>query len=226
MKFKASYVREQKRYTKKDLQKLFEFTPTENEGFIRLLKSYGILKAVKNNPHQMDMTELVDADLAYIDVSAENNACYYVFTYVGVITVGNRVIKCYPKYLLSTNDPKEEMKQVIQVLQKYASKEQIVNLYNGSDQANSFNLLAVMLFLLMDYHENGLYTNFEEIIEQNGEGEIIWEKTINEGFSIIKNNKPYYTEYYTRKTVDNETDYFFRLHRCVVTECSQQIGRG
>lgn len=223
MKFKASYVREQKRYTKKDLQKLFEFTPAENEGFIRLLKAYGILKSVKNTPQQADMTELVDADLEYVDVTAEDGACYYVFTYVGVITVGDRVIKCYPKYITHTEAPVSEMKQVIQVLQKYASKEQIVNLYNGTDQASSFNLLAVMLFLLMDYHENGLYTNLEEVVEENGEGDILWEKTINEGFSIVRNNKPYYTEYFTRRTVDDEMDYFLRLHRCIVSECSRQL---
>ena len=134
MDFKASYVREQKRYTKTDLQKLFEFTPTENEGFIRLLKAYGILKSVKKNPNQTDMTELVDADLEYIDVTAEDGACYYVFTYVGVIIVGNRVIKCYPKYLSPTEEPVNEMRQIIRVLQKYASKEQVVNFFNVSEQ--------------------------------------------------------------------------------------------
>lgn len=223
MKFRASYVREQQRYTKKDLQKLFAFTPAENEGFIRLLKSYGILKAVKNSPRQADLTELADADLEYVDVSAEDGACRYVFTYVGVIIAGSRVIKCCPKYLTLTGEPVSEMKQVLQVLQKYASKEQIVNLYDGSDQAAGFNLLAVMLFLLMDYHENGLYTNPEEIVERNGEGEILWEKTVNEGFPIIRGGKPYYTEYFTRKTADDMTDYFLRLHRCVVSECSRQL---
>ena len=223
MKFRASYVREQKRYSKKDLQKLFAFTPAENEGFIRLLKAYGILKSVKNTPRQADMTELADTDLEFVDVSAEDGACYYVFTYVGVIIAGNCIIKCCPKYLTHTEEPVPEMRQVIQVLQKYASKEQLVRLYNESEQANSFNLLAVMLFLLMDYHENGAYASSEEIVERNGEGEILWEKTINEGFSVIRNNKPYYTEYFTRKTVDDEQDYFFRLHRCVVSECSRQL---
>lgn len=224
MGFLASYVREQKRYTKKELQKMFDFSAVEIEGFIRLLKAYGVLKAVKNKPQQRDMTELSEADLAYIDVSAEDGACYYVFTYVGVITVGNRVVKCYPKYITYTEHPVAEMKQVLKVLQKYAAKEQIVNLYNGSDQANSFNLLAVMLFLLSDYHENGLYTNYDELIELNGTGDILWEKTVNEGFAIVKNNRPYYTEFFTRRTVDDEQDYFLRLHRCVVSECSRQLG--
>lgn len=224
MAFLATYVRELKRYRKKELQKMFEFSAVEIEGFIRLLKAYGVLKAVKNQPQQRDMTELSEADLAYIDVSAEDGACYYVFTYVGVITVGNRVIKCFPKYINRTEQPVAEMKQVLKVLQQYAAREQIVNLYNGSDQANSFNLLAVMLFLLSDYHENGLYTNYEDLIELNGTGDILWEKTVNEGFAIIKNNRPYYTEFFTRRTIDNEQDYFLRLHRCVVSECSRQLG--
>ena len=223
MSFLASYVREQKRYTKTELQKLFDFTTQEVENFIRLLKAYGVLKSVKNTPNQLDLTELTETDLAYVDVSSDNGACYYVFTYVGVITVGSRVIKCFPKYISHTEHPVEQMKQVLKVLQKYAAKEQIVNLYNGADQSNSFNLLAVMLFLLSDYHEHGLYTNHEDLIEPNGDGEILWEKTVNEGFVILQNNKPYYTEYFTRRTVDDETDYFLRLHRCIVSECSRQL---
>ena len=37
-----------------------------------------------------------------------------------------------------------------------------------------------MLFLLQDYYENGIYTNDINIIETNGNGEILWDKTINE----------------------------------------------
>lgn len=67
------------------------------------------------------------------------------------------------------------------VLEKYNSKEQIVRMFNDSSESSSFNLLAVLLFILQDYFENGTYTNTEDIIECNGSGEILWDKTINRG---------------------------------------------
>ena len=39
-------------------------------------------------------------------------------------------------------------------------------------------------------------------------GEILWDKTINETFAIIQNNKPYYVELQTKNTIDNDYDYF------------------
>lgn len=102
------------------------------------------------------------------------NVYLYVFTFVGVIVVAGRALKCYPKYLLSKENPTEELQQILKVLEKYNSKEQIVRMFNDSSESQSFNLLAVLLFLLQDYFENGAYTNTEDIIESNGSGEILW----------------------------------------------------
>lgn len=221
--FVSKYVREQKRYTKNDLRTLFSFTEEEVQAFLRRLKAYGVMKAVKNTPVQMELSDLTDDDLAITDDATGSNDCFYVFNFVGVLTVGNRVIKCFPKYITQNPEPTAEMKQTIKVLQRYGSKEQIINMYNGDGQNNSFNLLAVMLFLLDDYHQNGLYINTEDIVELNGEGPILWEQTINNGFTIISNNRPYYVDLYTHRSVDDENDFFYRLHKCVVTECSQQL---
>ena len=170
---------------------------------------------------------MLDEDIEITDETAVSGDCLYVFTYVGVITSGSRVIKVYPKYLLSKKEePVAEMKQVIKVLERYSnSEEQIINIFNGDGDNRSFNILAVILFLLKDYHEYGIYTNSEDIVEVNGEGEILWGKSIDESFAIIEDNKPYYMELYTGKTVEDDTDYFKRLHECVITECSKQLGR-
>ncbi len=77
--------------------------------------------------------------------------------------------------------------------------------------------------LLNDYYESGVYNNTEDIIEVNGEGAILWEKTINDGFTLIRDNRPYYTELYTERSVDDDQDYYKRLHECVLTECSKQL---
>lgn len=224
MKIVSSYVREQKRYTKNELKNIFSFDEAGVEKFIKNLKAYGVLKSVKNSTAQLEMSDLLDEDIEITDETAESGDCLYVFTYVGVITSGSRVIKVYPKYLLSQKEPLTEMKQVVKVLERYSnSEEQIINIFNGDGDNRSFNILAVILFLLNDYYEYGVYTNSEDIIEINGEGEILWGKTIDESFAMIEDNRPYYMELYTGKTVEDDMDYFKRLHECVITECSKQL---
>lgn len=225
MEIVSSYVREQERYTKNNLRDIFSFADNEVERFIKNLKAFGILKSVKNSNEQMEMSDLTDEDLEIIDDTAESGDCLYVFNYVGIITCGSRIVKVYPKYLLSKEaDHLENMKQVLKVLEKYnRSEEQIVNVFNGNGENRSFNMLAVILYLLNDYYEYGIYTNSEDIIEINGDGDILWGKTIDESFAMLQDNRPYYMELYTGRTVDDDMDYFKRLHECILTECSEQL---
>lgn len=224
MEIVSSYVREQERYTKNDLKDIFSFADNEVEKFIKNLKAFGVLKSVKNSNDQMEMSELTDEDIEITDDTAESGDCLYVFTYVGIITCGSRIIKVYPKYLLTEQDHLESMKQVLKVLERYSrSEEQIINVFNGDGENRSFNMLAVILYLLNDYYEYGIYTNSDDIIEVNGDGDILWGKTIDESFALLQDNKPYYMELYTGRTVDDDMDYFKRLHECILTDCSEQL---
>ena len=219
----SEFVREQKRYTQKDLCKILRCSEEKAIPLIRKLKEFGVLKAVKASDIQRDMSDLMDEDIEVADVEIGEDEYLYVFTFVGVIVVAGRVLKCYPKYLLHANQPKEELRQVIKVLEKYNTKEQIVRMFNDSSESSSFNLLAVLLFLLQDYYENGVYSNTEDIIESNGSGEILWDKTINETFTLLSNNRPYYVDLQTKKRVNDDFDYFKRLHECILTRASREL---
>ena len=74
---------------------MFRFNENEIEKFIKELKSYGVVKAVKNEPGQKDLTDLNEEDIEITDDTLANEEIYYVFTFVGVITFGNRVLKCF-----------------------------------------------------------------------------------------------------------------------------------
>lgn len=219
----SEFVREQKRYTQKELCHILRCSEDHALPIIRKLKEFGVLKAVKASDVQKNLADLLEEDIEVVDVEVGENKYLYVFTFVGVIVVSGRVLKCYPKYLLSAKEPTDELRKVIKVLEKYNAKEQIVRMFNDSSESNSFNLLAVLLFLLQDYFENGVYTNTEDIIECNGSGEILWDKTINETFTLLSENRPYYIELQTRKRVTNDFDYFKRLHECLVTMASKEL---
>ncbi|MEK4627362.1 MAG: LlaJI family restriction endonuclease [Solibacillus sp.] len=219
---KSKFVREQKRYTQENLRNIFDCTAEKTVTIIKKLKEYGVLKAVKATDVQKDMSDLIDKDIEVIDVEVGEKELLYVFTFVGVITVSDCILKCYPKYI-SNVAPKTELKQIIKVLERYNSKEQIIRMYNDSEEGNSFNLLSVMIYLLNDYHENGAYTNTQDIIETNGSGEILWDKTINETFTYISNNRPYYIEMFTQKRINDDFDYFKRLHESIISICSREL---
>lgn len=217
------FLREQKRYTQEDLVKEFHCSEEKTVRILKRLKEYGVLKAVKANDTQKDLTDLVDEDIEIADVEVGENEYLYVFTFVGVITIEGRVLKCYPKYLLDATTPKAELKQVLKVLEKYNSKEQIIRMYNDTSDSSAFNMMAVMLFLLQDYFEYGAYTNTQDIIESNGSGDILWDKTINETFTLLSNNRPYYPELLTMKRVNDDFDFFKRLHECILTRCTEEL---
>lgn len=217
------YLREQKRYSQRELDVAFHCTEEKTVRILKRLKEYGVLKAVKASESQKNLSDLVDEDIELADVQVGENEYLYVFTFVGVITIEGRVLKCYPKYILNNEEPLGELKQVLKVLEKYNSREQIIRMYNETSDSSAFNMLAVMLFLFQDYYEYGPYTNTQDIIESNGAGDILWERTINETFTLISNNRPYYPELLTVRRVNDDFDFFKRLHECVLSRCTEEL---
>lgn len=191
--------------------------------FIKRLRLKGVLKRVKNTIKQKNSTDWLDEDMEIFGDDFENENCLYLFMFVGVLTIDNIIILSFPKYLLTESEPFEEMKEVIKVLKKYNSKEIIVPPYSGFDDQTEFNFLSVCLYIINDYYENGIYTNQKEIIETNGEGEILWDNTINDTLALIIRNKPYYLELKTKNVDNDETDYISRLHKCIITDCCKKL---
>ena len=219
----SSFVREQQRYTLTELSNILACSLDETVHIVRKLKEFGILKTVSSSDSQKELSELTDDDITITEVNADSDDSFFVFTFVGVAVVARHVLKCYPKYIKNIKNPFNELRQILKVLEKYNSRNQIIRMFNETSENSSFNLLAVQLFLINDYYENGIYSNTEDIVEINGSGEILWDKTINETFALISDDTPYYTGLLTKKRTNNESDYFKRLHECILTRISQEM---
>lgn len=216
------FFRELKHYRLREIAGELGIEIEETRRLAGILKSHGILKAVRaSKPEYRDLS---NQDIVLTDALEDNPKIAYAFDFVGVVMAEGHVFKCYPKYISSTADLMRQLKQVLKVIKKYNDNEQRVYLYNGGDDGRSLNRLAVSLYLLEDYFQYGLYTNQCDIIETNGEGEILWDRTINETFAFIKDGRPYYTELLTRTLADDEIDYIRRLHECVLTLCTRELG--
>lgn len=227
--FSSAYFREGKQYSFSELKSKFRLDDDELKKQINLLRRCNILKIVKKE--KLEYSSLSDQELIINEPPEDSSGFCYVFSFVGIILLQNFLLKCYPKYIDNADEKNggglfSKLKTVLKVIEKYNSqKEQAISLYSGAGAQKTFNRLAISLYILRDYFENGLYTNQKENITQNGEGEILWNKTIDETFAFLKNGSPYYLEPFTKETSDDDFDFVRRLHAAVVTECSKFLDR-
>lgn len=218
------FYRELKRYTLEEIAFVVTNRRDVTEPVrkaINTLRRYGILKAVKNTID--DYTLLENEDIILTETVSDNTQVLYSFDFVGVVMADNFVFKVYPKYIETTEQLMIKFKQILRVIEKYNNKHQIIYLHNGEDDNFLLNKLTLQLFLLRDFFMNGLYDNERESIEVNGTGEILWDKTINQAFTFVKDNVPYYFDLFTLEMQGDEDNYFRRLHQCILTKISKEL---
>lgn len=186
--------------------------------YVKELKHYSkdyLYKLLGND--EKVLNNLLKRDIIRYDDSS------YQFNFVGIIIVDEYVINCYPKYIKNENNIDKDFKQILQVIKKYNRFKDDFDYENDELENISFNLLSMMIFFIEDYYENGVYSKIQTILESNGNGEIDWDRTINNNFAIIKDNKPYYTDLQTKYKVNDLFNYFRLLHEYIITQCSKRL---
>lgn len=227
---KSVYIRELRHYTKNELSNLFsEIDSNQLTVFIRKLRAYGILKSVKGDSGNLDLTDLVSLDELLLDGIDDNNTSYYIFNYVGVIYIDGYLLCCYPKYLFAYDYIEDKtkcrqlLKQVLKVLHRYNTSSQSVQLYSMDNQSSFVSRLSMIVALLDDYFQNGLYFNTQNIHELNGDGEINWNRTINFTHPLWQEGDPYYFNFWTRRNTIDDKSFIQRIHECLLTVCSREL---
>ena len=219
-------MQELKPYSFFDLQNNFHISEEELNNTLNSLSLMNIVKKLSKDTSKIELEELLETEnLEKLNTELEGNM--YVFKYVGILLIGSVCLIIYPKYVSSylsdsTNSYKQ-LKQLIAVIRKYQSKKQKIGFRNHQIDTDNFNLLAIALELIYSYYDHGLYSNDKQIIEQNGYGEILWEKTINESTAYFSNGLPIYLDTFTINQENNEQDYFRRLHALILTEVCKKL---
>jgi hypothetical protein len=197
--------------------------------FIKKLKEYGILKTYKSEKKKyFQLAENENEVVA--TVVAGDKRYLYAFNFVGVlfVAIGDNeyLIKCYPKYIkdYEKDNNNAKFKTILRVLARF-NKSECINIYGEAQAKDYVGRISVMLELINNYWAYGIYKNEKNIFEDNGSGEIDWNKTVDGTTAIIANNRPYYTNLQTRRTICDEYNYFTRLHKCILKDCTNELRR-
>lgn len=206
-----AYVRELKPYSLDELSNRLEILPSEMKSLVEQLMMRGIIRyraGASGGEYSGDDEEAARDEL-------------YQFHFVGLVMVRDAVIVSYPKYFRDHEPSDNDLELIMRVLKRDGGFAISSRLYDDGERAD--DRLPVMLALLELYGEYGEYSNYVEGRETNGSGAIDWNRTIGEHLPILSDGRPVYTEFETRKTLRDESDYITRLHRAVLTECSREL---
>lgn len=180
---------------------------------IGLLSDRGTIK-----PANVPDAEELDSSNDAIGSFAEGT---YRIVYVGVIVAGDIVVYCVPKYLHRHVEP-SELRPVFSALRRYHSDAEDANA-TMLDESIRSSRISLILALLANYEEHGLYTNQERIQQTNGRGAIHWPSTISMHLPVIENERPLYMDYETVVSRTDDSDFVSRLHQAVLSSCSSEL---
>ena len=236
---KLIYYREEYGYTFDEFAKLLNLNDSIDEGEVKdvltRLKRVNVISKIKisgeANSHKSDLSDIDDDEADIEEVIPKVSGVLYKFKFVGVIVVKSYVLYCFPKYIeLSgldkpTSNQISDFKQVIKVIEKYfkSTREQVINSLNEIDESVVYGDLSVSLFLFEDFFQNGLYSQQQSVVEINGDGEIIWDKTINDSFAFFTDNRPIYLNYYNKRSVAEDDNFIKKLHEVVLSLISNTL---
>lgn len=94
-----------------------------------------------------------------------------------------------------------------------------------TETADHNSKLAVAVTLIEDYLENGVYTNMKNRRSLCGNGEIDWQHTINTVDPVIRDEAPYYFDYWTTDRTTNTETLIARLHEAIIKDCSISLAQ-
>ncbi|KGP91318.1 hypothetical protein N780_08610 [Pontibacillus chungwhensis BH030062] len=191
------FLKELKPYTTSELKQKLELNSNEWEDFLAEMQ-------------RLRMLEWKRSDVCSV-------------SYVGFMEWHEKFVFCLPKYVEDVSD-KSHANALMSLFMEYAKRENLdeYELDTMGDEVTeeNFNYLATADFILGDYFENGLYSNEKKLYELNGEGEINWNKTIEEHDAYMSNGQPFYLDLVTEATFNDEEDFVRLIHKYVLTECS------
>ncbi|MCT1563580.1 LlaJI family restriction endonuclease [Corynebacterium glucuronolyticum] len=219
-------VREGWSYSTDEIWEMLEDSTTTLEEVKRVLarlQSAGFLKRDVTSDRSEYAEEILFSHHPLVDVKPEYR---FRFDFVGVLVVENFCVKVYPKYVSDPNAIDLHLGLALRVLKEMNKTSVNLHLHEEAPDLDAIDSpVSLMLFLIKDYVENGLYieTTYRRILD--GNGNIDWDRTISHFLPVMVRNRPIYPEYISKDQSHRDTSYFKDLHLAVLGEILTQFAR-
>ena len=211
------FLREGKPYSRSELSWELKLDSDSFAIFIEKTTDIGVIKKKSKSQgfNSIDMSEEFNNSFGEIS---------YSFNFVGVLYFDHRLIIVCPKYFTSLPTDAAEFKPILSVLSK-ANKDPktYVKIKGATDTLGGISSITTLIYILSDYLQNGAYVSMDMQTNNEGQGMILWDKTINESSPYIQCGKPIYTELYSRHLANDDDNFFTRLHKSIVSKCTQKL---
>lgn len=190
------------------------------ESYFRELKKYS-LSEIAQRLGENNLSKLRKALSGQMYVVEEKGQ--YSFGYVGVLVIGDYVFRCFPKYMPDVIDDEleDKFKRILKVIKKVVKE--TPKLDWGEEDNEDYNFLQLAIALIEDYYAYGLYTNSREYIEEDGDGETLWDETPIYNTPIYIRGSYIYDSVLTLDVDIDEADFVQDIHKIVLSECSQKL---
>ena len=204
----------------------------EKCGFVDFVR--GLKESLQEDNLISGEEDEADDDLEW--VRGKSFKVKYIGLYVYTDAKGHELVIYFaPKFVHAEKgvDDKSVKERRAQLLDRYDRVLLAIDRYQ-KDQARldaSWNenadsrvgLLPLVVMLIRDYLEHGLYTVHYNELERNGQGEIDWERTISGEQPFIQSGRPVYMDYWTEQTLSDENNYFTQLHACLLSAWGKKL---
>ena len=227
---KAAYFKEKHKYKFNNIvEQLNKCGANETPDEHLIIQKLILLQIIKKvSKDYVDGFELIENYETNLPVEKDEQA-FYVFNYVGIIKVNGVYIICYPKYFSEVPNRSvpsaSKLSYVIKSIEKYKKSKgyRQEGYVQDADLNKEGDFFAIAIALLNDYYENGLYTNSKKVIENNGNGDIDWDRTIESNIAYISNGIPYYLDYKTSRRKVDPKDYFTEIHKNILNDIASKL---
>lgn len=214
---KIIYFKEEQVLTRKMLEEKFKgLQRAEILGLIEKLKAAKVLKVGRPKQNLETLNTIAE------EIGRDNEDNYW-FRYVGILTIENSCLIIYPKYIddieADCREGHAKLKLILNVIDKF----QILNNESVEAEGSSSTLFSLMIDIVRDYWDKGLYITNRQQEEINGEGLISWDKTLERSNAYIFDNTPYYLELITERTTVNMKNIVTEVHEAILNQIMNKL---
>lgn len=212
-------VRELDRHSSAWVSSVFKVNMVEANEIIAQLFALGVVK-FPDSDGKRSLAKLTSQDNAY---SYDPPVLEFYFDYVGLLLYKGWLVKCIPKYHDVNSCSIDNFKLIVEVILQWKYRHGELSDFDRSSDSESSGSLPLMLYIIRDYYEYGLYFNRRETVQVDDFGDVLWGRTIDEMTPLISNSAVVYVDLYRRKSVLDDNDFIHRLHKFVLTVCSEKF---